>query len=142
MAAASSHLRLHLIRVDLHLLSFRVLALLSQRHLNFAQVEQLLGELGLALRLRLAPFPKVVVVKHMPLTHRLEQFRGALLVLLHLVVPRSVELLKINHVSLLHSQALDDLARPHALLPPLLLVLLQLLEALLRDCTRKTERAG
>jgi hypothetical protein len=76
-----------------------------------------------------------------PLPHGLEQLGGALLVLLHLVVPRRGELLEVQHVSLLHPQALRDLARPHALLPPLLLVLLQLLEPLLRDCNRTTREA-
>jgi len=56
-----------------------------------------------------------------------------LLVLRHLLVPDDVELLELQHVRLLHSQPLSDLARAHGLLSSVLLVQLQLLQPVLCD---------
>jgi hypothetical protein len=64
------------------------------------------------------------------LAHRLEQFASAFLVLLHRVVPHGVELLELEHVGLLDTQALRNLPRAQTLLTPALLVLSQLLKAL------------
>ena len=77
--------------------------------------------------------PKLLVGEDVALPHRLEQLGGALLVLLHLCVPRGVELLELEHVRLLDAEPLRNLPRAKPLLPPVLLVRLELLQSPLRD---------
>ena len=82
-----------------------------------------------------AQAPKLLGLGFLPTTHLhgLHQSLSVPLVRLHFLIPNHVELLEFEHVCLLNSEPLGNLARPHGLLPTVLLVELELLQPILGD---------
>ncbi len=72
-------------------------------------------------------------LRHMPLFHSQDEPGCVLLVVGHAAVPLHVELLELEHVRLLHAQALRQLPRAHGLAATVLFVHAQLVQARARD---------